>query len=117
MIHLHWVHLPVIRVVAGVTFIGSRDVVCGLANRGVIVVAAHAGSQRLVVIHTQQGYPGNSPVAGLAAICSRYMVCRLGGGYHPVMAGDTTIDYVTMIKYGGYPGGCAVTIIACITAG
>lgn len=51
MIHLQRVHLPVIGRVTGGAVIGGGDVVCGLARRAVVVVAAYAASQRLIVIH------------------------------------------------------------------
>lgn len=79
MIHLQWIHQPRTCVVAGVTFIGGWSMVCGLALCGVIVVTAYAGSQCLIVIHTQQGYPGYRPVAGLTSIGSRYMVYWFAG--------------------------------------
>ena len=117
MVHLRRGHLPVIRVVAAVTLIGGRDVVRRLARRAVIIVAAYAGSQRLVMIHAEQWRPGKRPVTGLASVGSRDMVWWLAGGDGSVMAGYTTINDAAMVKHRRHPRRGAMAIVTFIAAG
>ena len=117
MIHLHRAHLPITCGMTGITFVGSRDVVRRLSRRAIVVVTTHAASQYLIMIHTYHRYPGKCPVAGFTTVGGRNMGCRLASGQCAIVAGDTTIDYGAMIKYGRHPGRCAMAIIAFVASG
>ena len=115
-------HMPVVRrsprigVVTQTAVLGRIEV-SGIRPRCVrSVVTAGTGTQYLIVVHRSYRCPGIAAMTIFTNVGCRYMQRTFARRIRAVVAADTIVDDVCVIKVGGQPGDSCMAVVAVFAA-